>query len=247
MGAVYGPSAAALVMLGPIIVICACSRQQTTKGQEPIRPQPAPVYQPAPAASVAASVPSSVPAALPMADTIPAAEEPPSSPCAPSKPRRLLLWYDDRTSYFPAVDREALRCLTEPERAAIAYLTVDLGSGCEPQFDDGEPKSVKCTLTAAMGIEDHCGAKHRALVEKWFKKVPDYCAVSVDGANHQEILDRLELVVDGRRIGLEYDAVGVEWGPGSKDLAWSETLTFEQTGESLKLLGRTLRKGSRPK
>jgi hypothetical protein len=105
---------------------------------------------------------------------------------------------------------------------------------------------VRCTLTAAMGITNHCGKDHQALVEKWFKKAPKYCAVSIEGANHQEILDRLELVVDGQRLILEYDAVGVEWGPGSKDLSWSETVIFEHTGESLKVIRRTIRKGTRP-
>jgi hypothetical protein len=235
------PSAQALVALGTIIVGCACSRQQTTNRREPVRQQPTAVP------GAAAGIPSSVPVAPPATDASSTAPQPSSAPCAPPNQRRLLLWYDDRTTYFPAVDRDALRCLTEAERAAIAYLTVDLGSGCETQFDDGEPRSVKCTLTAAMGLEDHCGAEHRALVQKWFKEAPDHCGVSVSGAYHQEILDRLELVVDGRRIALEYDAVGVEWGPGSEDLAWSETLTFVQTGESLKVVERTLRKGHRPK
>jgi len=219
---------------------------------------PAPVDSPrlAPPPAVASvSVPEAPPAPAPVTPTADASAAPPRT-CAPLAGPTRLFWFDKNG--VAALDREALACLTDPERAAVAYVTPTLGSQCTWA---GGPDSghLDCPLTSALGLGYQCEEPHREFLRHWLPRdAPATCRRWPETAETQEALGELTLTRLGDRVTVAYEASGTTVdlgfllpGPGKGDSgrkvwSWSETLVFELRGERLMLVSRKT-KGTRSK
>lgn len=141
-----------------------------------------------------------------------------------------LAWTDE--SYHLVLDGEALSCLSDAERAAIAYVATSVGTECEwaPGTDLSAPEHMDCKLTTALGLGYQCEEKHKALLVEFFgAEIPARCAkVPITAFSQTALLD-LSLGHEGQTITVTYKAATTT-GPMGEAWTWSETIGFRETG-----------------
>jgi hypothetical protein len=187
--------------------------------------------------------------------------------CEASTGARKLFWFDaNREESGAVLDLEAIRCLTDAERAAVAYVAMLYGGDCnqgvqagDEPLDVGDPDAVVCPpseryeddrslpigcrLTSALELGCQCGKRHTEFVETWFQKsMPSQCYAIPGTATNQQILGELSVTSKGGLITLAYSGTSMRndhvdlRGPHFTD--WRETTKFERAGEtSLRVAG----------
>ncbi len=174
----------------------------------------------------------------------------------PRRGKRALLWrLGEDDDYGLVVDEEQVAQLSDPERAAVAYLASSIGSDCEwgvrPTWSsDGsiKPGKLRCKLTDALELGYQCEEKHHQFVKRWLgDATPAKCAKVPFTAYSQTAFDWLNLTTQGHTIAVSYSA-GFTTGPGRRTWSWSETINFTDSGgESLKIVSQVLTSGQPPK
>lgn len=153
---------------------------------------------------------------------------------------KKLAWTDPST-YQLLLDEAALRCLSDAERAAVAYVATTVGTECDwvEGTDLSAPKDMDCKLTTALGLGPQCEEKHRALVHEFLgHEMPAQCAKIPTTAFAQTILSTLSLEHQAENITLTYETVTTT-GPTGKASRWSEVVEFRQTKpRTLTIAGR---------
>jgi polyhydroxybutyrate depolymerase len=151
--------------------------------------------------------------------------------CPERKDPTKLLWRNDDLELELA--RDAIRCLTDAERAAVGYVASVVGSSCDwVQRPDayGAGGRMRCMLTAALGLGDQCAAPHEDFIESWLgDDAPAHCWRIPITAYAQAALDEVTLRRDEAAITVAFKATGTT-GPGGRAWSWSETLRFEPHG-----------------
>jgi len=150
-----------------------------------------------------------------------------------------LAWTD--ASYSLVLDQDALSCLSDAERAAVAYVGTTLGTDCEwiSGTDLSAPEHMDCKLTTALGLGYQCESKHKDFLVKWLgDDIPAQCARIPITAFSQTALMELSASHEGKMITVAYKATTTT-GPGGKAWTWSETIGFqEKSRDSLKIAYR---------
>lgn len=178
---------------------------------------------PAPSATVAAT-PSITPAVASAALAAPSASP---RACAPPVATRRLLWLEDGSR--TALDHEALRCLSDAERAAVGLVAAQVSSQCDWDSSGGDPaRHLDCPLTSGLGLGFQCEEKHRGYLLRWLgDALPPRCPRIPGTAYAQAVLDEVTLVTRGGKIVVQYRATGTH-GPGEKTWTWSERFEFQE-------------------
>ena len=167
--------------------------------------------------------------------------------CPPHDHPTKLYWTEDCCT--PVVDKTAIACLSDAERAAVGYVSAELVSHCEWATRPGDttPGHLDCPYTSALGFGYQCEEQHRSFLSRWLAEdLPPTCAIKPEGAYHQELLVKLEFSSIRSLIKVKYEAVGTT-GPGARSWSWTETLVFQRRGpDRIKLTSRSA-KGNRPR
>jgi len=195
----------------------------------------------APPPALSSSIPPDAsPPVLAQADDASAAQ---ARTCVPRQGSIRLYWLENNATV--AFDREALACLSDAERAAVAYVTPTLGSQCIPApSDDDVTSHLDCPFTTALGLGYQCEKKHREFLQHWLgDDAPTHCRLWPETAYTQEMLVALRLTTLGDRLTVDYEGSGTV-GPGGKTWSWSETLVFDVLADRIKLESRKM-KGTR--
>lgn len=158
--------------------------------------------------------------------------------CGIRAPLTKLLWMGK--DYEIVIDREALACLSNAERAAVGYVAAVVGSQCSwVKHPDAEGRGgqMHCKLTTALGLGHQCQERHKGLLARWLgDQIPSKCWMIPTTAFAQAVVDEVTLARQGSRIKVAFKATGTT-GPSGKAWSWSETLVFEENGpETLKLV-----------
>lgn len=159
--------------------------------------------------------------------------------CPPRTGPIKLVWSD--ASYHLVFDDAALRCLSDAERAAIAYVGTTIGTECEwvSGTDLAAPEHMDCKLTTALGLGHQCEEKHKAFLVAWLgDDIPTQCARIPTTAFSQTALNELSVQREASLIVVAYKAVTTT-GPGGEAWSWSETIGFQEKGpNALKIVYR---------
>ncbi len=133
------------------------------------------------------------------------------------------------------VETEIARCLSDPERAAVGFLSAKVSSKCERSRG-----KLSCPLTEAIGLGEQCGAEHKGLVDAWLGPdgVPSRCAEVPDTAFNQAVYNEVAVETKGDRVIVDDSGTGTD-GPDSKTWSWKERFEFQRVGSSLKLVSKT--------
>jgi hypothetical protein len=190
----------------------ACDRTSPPSPSSTASPPPSATQLPRPAPDAA---PEDVPDASAIA-------------CTKREGSVKLSWTD--ASYQLVLDGEALSCLSNAERAAVAYIGTTLGTDCDwvRGTDLSAPEHMDCKLTTALGLGNQCEKKHKDFLVEWFgEDIPAQCARIPITAYSQTALTELSLGHEGPMITVVYRATTTT-GPGGKAWSWSETIVFQE-------------------
>ena len=177
---------------------------------------------PAPATSTLASA-AKAPAAKPSSSALR-----PVDVCPKRKGPSKIAWTNE--SHDLVLDEAVLRCLSDAERAAVAFVSTTLGTECDwiSGTDLSAPEHMDCKLTTALGLGYQCEAKHKSFLVDWLaNEIPDRCARIPTTAFSQSVLTDLSLKTEAPTITVDFRAVSTT-GPGGTTRAWSETIVFEE-------------------
>jgi len=114
------------------------------------------------------------------------------------------------------LNEEYIKTITEPEKAALAYVATFIGNEC---VWDGEPtesrSNLRCRILDALGLGYQCSNPHLDLLQFWFRndkdilKQLDNCPTIPDGATIQNTFDEINVEVKGDQIIISFRIDGI--------------------------------------
>lgn len=135
-----------------------------------------------------------------------------------------------------------IKTITEPEKAALAYVATFIGNECEWDGQVTESRSnLRCKILDALGLGYQCSNPHLDLLRFWFRNDKDIikelenCPTIPDGATIQNTFDEINLEVKGNQIIISFKISGMNMRE-SISYHWSEKHTYEFKGNELQLL-----------
>lgn len=140
------------------------------------------------------------------------------------------------------VNEDYCKTITDPERAALAFVATFIGSECSW---DGEAQNdrnnLKCIVLTALNLGYQCSNKHLGFLRHWFrgdKKALtelENCPTIPSTATIQNTFDEMKLTIKGNIISVWFRANGVNIREGDS-WNWTETNHFQFTNGCLQLI-----------
>jgi len=135
-----------------------------------------------------------------------------------------------------------IKTITEPEKAALAYVATFIGNECEWDGQVTESRSnLRCRIPDALGLGYQCSNPHLDLLRFWFRgnkdilKELENCPTIPDGATIQNTFDEINLEVKGNQIIISFKVNGINMRE-SISYHWTEKHIYEFKGNELVLL-----------
>jgi len=135
-----------------------------------------------------------------------------------------------------------IKTITEPEKAALAYVATFIGNECEW---DGEPtesrSNLRCRILDALGLGYQCSNPHLDLLRFWFRSNKDIlkelenCPTVPDGATIQNTFDEINLEVKGNQIIISFKVNGINMRENIS-YHWTEKHIYEFKENQLVLM-----------
>ncbi|MEO5910175.1 MAG: hypothetical protein ABIP95_04760 [Pelobium sp.] len=157
------------------------------------------------------------------------------------KPLKLVdkkikfLWRE--TSYNEALktdinsiilNEKYIKTISEPEKAALAYIATFVGNECGWDGNANENRSnLKCKILWALGLGYQCSTQHLELIKYWFRSNKDIlkevgnCPTTPDGATIQDTFDEIFLETKNNEIIISFKASGFNMRE-EKSWNWTE-------------------------
>lgn len=131
------------------------------------------------------------------------------------------------------INTEFCKIITEPEKAALAYVATFIGNECSW---DGKATAgrtnLKCKILTALELGYQCSEKHLGFLRQWFRNDEkivqelESCPTIPDGATVQDTFDEITLTVKGDQIVVSFKAHGVNIREGRR-WRWTQSDYFE--------------------
>ena len=86
---------------------------------------------------------------------------------------RENVYYEDLKTEVNTIilNKEFIKNITEPERAALAYVASFIGNECEWDGKVNQDRSnLKCSILTALDLGYQCSDSHKNFLQKWFAK-----------------------------------------------------------------------------
>jgi hypothetical protein len=153
------------------------------------------------------------------------------------------------------VNESFIKTITEPQRAAIAYVATYIGNECDWDGAYKDDRSnLKCKILTALNLGYQCSDQHLGYLRKMFKNDPkvleeftnENCPTIPNTATIQDTFDEIILQVKGDSIIVKYKASGVNLRDGDQ-WSWTEKNFFLLDGDHLKLVNKEKSKVTRVK
>ena len=131
------------------------------------------------------------------------------------------------------LNQKFLRTISDPEKAALAYIATFIGNECDwdgPAADDRS--NLKCKLLTALNLGYQCSAEHLDFLNYWFRSNKEIlkelqgCPTIPDGATIQNTFEAIHLEVKNQRITLSFDVQAINLREG-KSWTWNEKNIFD--------------------
>ena len=135
-----------------------------------------------------------------------------------------------------------IKTISEPEKAALAYVATFIGNECEWDGQPTESRSnLRCKILDALGLGYQCSNPHLDLLRFWFRNNQDIvkelenCPTIPDGATIQNTFDEINLEVKGNQIMVSFKITGMNMRESISN-HWTEKHVYEFKGNELLLL-----------
>lgn len=145
------------------------------------------------------------------------------------------------------INQEYCKNISEPERAALGFVSSFIGSECDW---DGEPNSkydnLSCKINTALNLGYQCSEEHLSFLRKWFKndkksleRLTDCSAIPYT-ASSQTTFDYIDIITKGDTIKITFKASGFNmryqesWSSKVEDtfILKNDNLVFVKSKES---------------
>ena len=142
------------------------------------------------------------------------------------------------------INQDYIKLMTEPEKAALAYIATFIGSECWWDGDSNEDRSnLDCKMISALGLGYQCSDQHLGFLRKWFSTEQGIlseleksnCPTTPYTATNQNTFDEIKLTLKDDSIIVFFKASGVNMREQS-NWNWSETAYFKLLANDLKLI-----------
>lgn len=143
------------------------------------------------------------------------------------------------------LNEEYIRTISEPEKAALAYVATFIGNECEWDGKPDNRSNLKCKILWALDLGYQCSQTHLGFLRSWFKnndgimKELENCPTTPDGATVQDTFDEIQIEVKGNKITVFFNANGFNSREG-KSWNWTETHFFEFNENELILINKVV-------
>ena len=136
--------------------------------------------------------------------------------------------------------------ITEPEKAALGYLSTFIGNEC--QWDgapNSEQSNVKCKILSALSLGYQCSNVNKDFFKKWFSegseimKEIESCKAAV--SSEQTSFRNISITTKDDVIKIKYTAIKANISKQKLE-DWSEELTFRLSNDKIDLIKRTKKK-----
>lgn len=157
---------------------------------------------------------------------------------------REMQYVEDLDGEFSVIilDEEYIKTISEPEKAALAYVATFIGNECVWDKNANENRSnLKCKILWALDLGYQCSPKHLDFLRFWFRNNKDIlkelenCPTTPDGATVQDTFDEIELEIEGNMITIFFKANGFNFREG-KSWSWTNKHFFEFKDNELILI-----------
>ena len=105
------------------------------------------------------------------------------------------------------LNKNYIKSISEPEKAALAYTATFIGNGCGWDGKaDGSTGNLKCKILTALDLGYQCSVQHLGFLRDWFRndhkilKELENCTTTPDGATVQDTFDEIHLHITGNKI-----------------------------------------------
>lgn len=131
------------------------------------------------------------------------------------------------------LNQKFLRTISDPEKAALAYVATFIGNECEwdgPATDDRS--NLKCKLLTALDLGYQCSSQHLEFLQNWFRSNKEIlkelqgCPTIPDGATFQNTFETIDLEVKNNRITVTFNVQAINVREG-KSWTWTEKNVFD--------------------
>jgi hypothetical protein len=146
------------------------------------------------------------------------------------------------------VDYDYIKTITEPEKAALAYVSMFYGNECEW---DGEPNenrtNLKCKIPWALGLRYQCSFEQKALLKYWFRKNKqilkelESCPTIPNTATIQSFIHEIDIETSS-------DIISIFFKIGSTNIRtlenweWTENIDFQFNTNEILLINKQVSK-----
>lgn len=144
------------------------------------------------------------------------------------------------------LNKNYLKTVTDPERAALAYVATFIGNEClwDGQANDSR-SNLGCKILTALNLGYQCSEQHLGFLRNWFRnnkgilKELENCPTTPDGATIQDTFDEIEIETSDNKIIVFFKAQGINLREG-KSWNWTEKHFFEFRKNELILLKKEI-------
>ncbi len=137
---------------------------------------------------------------------------------------------------------EYIKTISEPEKAALAYIATFIGNECEWDGKASTTRSnLKCKILWSLGLGYQCSFTHLEFLRFWFRYNPEIlkelenCPTTPEGATVQDTFDEIDMEIKDNKIVLYFKASGFNMRE-SKSWSWSETHYYDFIDNELNLI-----------
>jgi hypothetical protein len=134
------------------------------------------------------------------------------------------------------------KTITEPEKAALAYVATFIGNECNwDGTANADRSNLKCKILTALDLGYQCSEKHLGFLRYWFNKdntvLPELqnCPTIPDGATVQSTFDKINIATRGNDILVTFTVQSINVREG-KSWTWTETDQFRFDRNNIRLI-----------
>lgn len=142
------------------------------------------------------------------------------------------------------LNQEYIKNISEPEKAALAYISFGMGNECEWDGKPNENRSnLICKIPWALGLRYQCSSEQLDFLKFWFRNNQDIltelesCLTKPDGGTIQSTFDEITLEVNNNIITVFFKASGVNVREG-ESWKWTEKHVFKFKENELNVISK---------
>ncbi|WP_237732409.1 hypothetical protein [Flavobacterium sp. UGB4466] len=142
------------------------------------------------------------------------------------------------------LNEDYIKTLTDPQRAALGFITTSLDHECHWDGDKkADESNLKCKFLWALNLGYQCSETHLGFLKQWFKEDPDVledlqtCTKNETLANTREFFLWLKMATTNDNIKIIYSAAAIDGGTNF-NWKWTEASSYSYTNTGIKQISR---------